>query len=72
MASLAIAAAGAAAGAWAAPVGWSMFGMSGASLGWSLGSVAGERLFAPTAAPNTSQDGPQIGDLNSTITVAIP
>lgn len=37
-------------------------GMSGASIGFSLGSMIGNTLFAPSM-PNINQQGPRLGDL---------
>jgi hypothetical protein len=64
MASLVLAVAGAAAGAALAPAGWTLLGMSGASLGWALGSTAGSLLFAEDA-PNVRHEGPRLGDLKA-------
>lgn len=70
MATLALAAAGAAVGGWIAP-GVIAFGMTGASVGWTVGAIAGNMLFAP----RSRQTGPRLQDLqvtSSTYGVALP
>lgn len=59
MAVLAVAAAGAWAGATAFGAGAVLWGMSGAQLGWMAGSMLGNALFAPTQ----KGEGPRLGDL---------
>ena len=61
MATLALAAVGAAVGGYIAP-GVVAFGMTGASIGWTVGAVAGNMLFAP----RTRQSGPRLADLSTT------
>lgn len=70
MAQLALAAAGAALGAWAAPVGFTFLGLSGAQLGWTAGSLLGSAF-----GPSQKTHGPRVGDLSvqaSTYGVAKP
>lgn len=59
MAALALAAAGAGIGSM---IGGTFLGMSATSLGWSLGSMAGNLLFAPKGQ-DIRQEGPRLGDL---------
>jgi len=59
MAALALAAAGAGVGSM---IGGTFLGMSATSLGWSLGSMAGNLLFAPKGQ-DIRQEGPRLGDL---------
>ena len=59
MAQLVIAAAGAAIGGAIAPVGWTMLGMTGASMGWMAGSMIGS-AFGPTQ----KSEGPRLSDLS--------
>jgi hypothetical protein len=59
MAQLAIAAVGAAIGS--AAIQGTVLGLSGAAIGWTLGSIAGATLF-----PQRAQGGPRLGDLTVT------
>jgi hypothetical protein len=62
MATLAIGAVGAFAGNLLAPAGFTFLGMSGAALGWNIGSVVGGMLFSEKQSLPT-QYGPRLSDL---------